>query len=76
MKWDRITVVSRVICFLLGVGAGFATWFLYSASQTSAEQVPSGFFILGGLGALQFLFAAIVGRFPSLSQVKVRSDRE
>ena len=66
MKWQRVTIVSRLVCLLFGIGGVFATWVLYTASQRAAEPVEPFYLFMCGLGAVMFLAAGIVGRYPDI----------
>ena len=76
MKWERVTIVSRLVSLLFGLIGVPITWWLYSASQAyPAEKVSLEYIVLSGIGALMFLFVGIVGRYPNPSAEK-RDGRE
>jgi len=65
MRWERVTILRRLICLLLGVGSFGVAWRLTWIGASGIEDVPPPFTLLAGLAGLGFLCIAIVGRYPS-----------
>jgi hypothetical protein len=65
MRWERVTIVSRLVCLLFGVGGVGVAGLFYWVSSSGIETVPPLFILLAVLGALLFLFIAVVGRYPA-----------
>jgi hypothetical protein len=62
MKWERATVVLRMIGLILGVGSFAVAWHLTRMGRI--EPVPPLFILVSGLTGLGFLCFAIIGRYP------------
>ncbi len=70
IKWQRVPIVSRLVCGLFGLGGVFIACVLLSNVELLAMQSATTLFNLamGAVGLLIFLFVAIVGKFPGVSK--------
>ena len=64
MKWERVTIVSRLVSLFFGLCGVFIAWVLYSEVDDISGKVSVYYLVMGGLGFLIFLFVGIVGRIP------------
>ena len=69
MKWQRVTIVSRIVCLLFGLGGLLIAWSLLSnLDRLKNESAETLFYlVMAAIGIIPFLFAGIVGRFPAIS---------
>ena len=76
MKWQRITIVSRLVCLFFGAVGLLLAWFLLSnIDRLKAQSADALFYVaMAGVGALIFLFFGIVGKTPNLSGREQDSD--
>ncbi len=76
VKWQRVSVVLRLVCGLFGVGGVLIAWLLLSDLALLDKQPPTIVFelVLGAVGFLIFLFVAIAGRFPSIATSEKRPE--
>lgn len=64
MRWERATVILRVICLILGAGSFGVARHLTKIGASGIEDVSPPFILLSGLAGLAFLCIAVVGRYP------------
>ena len=78
MKWQRITIVSRLVCLFFGVVGLLLALFLLSDLDKLKDQSTESLFNLAmaGVGFLIFLFFGIVGKTPTVSNPTQEQDRE
>ncbi len=76
IKWQRVSVVLRLVCGLFGLGGVLIAWLLLSNLALLEKQSATIVFelVIGAVGFLIFLFVAIVGRFPSIATNEKRSE--
>ena len=64
MRWERATIVLRLICLILGVGAFVVARHLTEISRAGIEDVPPPFILVSALAGFAFLCIAVIGRYP------------
>lgn len=64
MRWERASVVLRLINLILGVGGLGVAAYLTRIHALGIEDVPPPFVLLSGLAGLGFLCIAVIGRYP------------
>ena len=64
MRWERATVVLRLIWLIFGVGSLGVARHLTRIGALGIEDVPPPFILLAGLAGLGFLAIAGLGRYP------------
>ena len=74
MKWQRVTIVSRLVCLLLGAGGALPIWLIVPARDEISQPLPWFYLFMGAMGAAIFLFVGIVGLFPDIAAM-IRSDK-
>jgi hypothetical protein len=69
IKWQRVSLVSRLVCGLFGLCGVFIASLLLNDLALLEKQTATILFelFLGAVGFLIFLLVAIVGRFPSFA---------
>ena len=63
MRWERATVLLRLICLVLGAASFGAAWRLTVIGR-SVEDIPPPYILVAGLAGLGFLCIAVLGRYP------------
>ena len=76
MRWERATIILRLISLIFGVGSLIVAWYLTKISSSGIEDVPPPFILLAGMAGVGFLCIAIIGRFPRPGTTKSIRKRE
>jgi apolipoprotein N-acyltransferase len=68
-QWQRVPIVSRLVCLLFGFGTAAISWLLLSHPDSLKHQSLETLFYLvsAAFGMILFLFVGIVGKFPALA---------
>ena len=77
MKWQRLSIIVRLVCGLFALGSivvvYFGCWVIsrHGFNQMSIVLLLSGVFGVGAFG-----FAAVMGRFPDIPEQPTDARRE
>ena len=77
MKWQRVPIVSRLVCLFFGLCGLLLAWALLSNIDQLKNQSAETWFHLAmaALGLILFLLVGIVGKIPDVADlVKRNSD--
>ena len=76
MKWQRVTIVSRLFCLFMGIGGLLLGWLLLSNIDVLKSQPADTlvYLVIAAFGIIPFLFAGIVGKFPDISSLTTKDD--
>jgi hypothetical protein len=68
MRWERATVVLRLMALILGIGGLGVAAHLTRIGALGIEDVPPPFILLSGHAGIGFLFIAVTGRYPRVAR--------
>lgn len=76
MRWERVTIIVRLICLIIGVGSLVVAWYLTKIGSSGIEDIPPPFILVAGIVGLGFLCIAVIGRYPRPDTVQSNRKRE